>query len=73
MSVRQQTGNRNEWPLSGRLTLPGNGEDGRGAAVRLLRPERQESTRSGHWTGLLVKYLENGMSDGDDRAVEDGR
>jgi hypothetical protein len=29
ISVRQQTGNRNEWPLSGRLTLPGNGEDGR--------------------------------------------
>src|SRR5271167_388223 len=28
ISVRQQTGNRNEWPLSGRLTLPGNGEDG---------------------------------------------
>jgi hypothetical protein len=27
-------GNRNEWPLSGRLTLPRNGGDGREAAVR---------------------------------------
>src|SRR5271167_1467988 len=32
ISVRQQTGNRNEWPLSERLTLPGIGEDGREAA-----------------------------------------
>jgi hypothetical protein len=29
ISVRQQTGNRNEWPISGRPTLSGNGEDGR--------------------------------------------
>ena len=29
ISVRQQTGNRNEWSVSGQLTLPGNGEDGR--------------------------------------------
>jgi hypothetical protein len=31
ISVRQRTGNRNEWPLSRRLSLPGNGEDGRNA------------------------------------------
>jgi hypothetical protein len=36
ISVRQQTGNRNERPLSGRLTLPGNDEDGRRAVVRSL-------------------------------------
>src|SRR5579863_2077542 len=29
ISVRQQTGNWNEWPLLGRLALPGSGEDGR--------------------------------------------
>ena len=44
ISVRQQTGNRNEWPLSGRLTLPGNGEDSEPAQaapnhrVQIARP-----------------------------------
>jgi hypothetical protein len=38
VSVRQQTGNRNEWPLSGRLTLPGNGEDGRKPDPRICTP-----------------------------------
>jgi hypothetical protein len=29
ISIKHQTGNQNEWALLGRLTLPGNGEDGR--------------------------------------------
>ncbi len=47
ISVRQQTGNRNEWPLSGRLTLPGNGEDGCRADLDAANSLRPISTQSG--------------------------
>src|SRR5271169_6338669 len=46
ISVRQQTGNRNEWALSGRLTLPLNGEDERkAAATDSLAPPKSKSDR----------------------------
>jgi hypothetical protein len=54
ISVRRQTGNRNESPLSGRLTLPGNGKDGRGADIRSSR-RISESLVSIGPTALLKK------------------
>jgi hypothetical protein len=54
ISVRQQTGNRNEWPLSGRLTLPGNGEEERKAVINgelsqgALRVDFESSRRVRH-------------------------
>ena len=43
--VRRQTGNRNEGPLSERLTLPGNGEDGRNPAGEAA----QRTSAFGNW------------------------